>query len=795
MRVTPLHPIAATLAWAMLLGSPLVAQDASPGTGGAIGLIQAERAIGNPYRVLVIGAHPDDEDTELITILSRGYGAETGYLSLTRGEGGQNLIGGELGAALGVVRTGELLASRRLDGAHQFFTRAYDFGFSKSPEEAFRYWPRDSLIKDIVRVLRRFRPDVVISTWLGTPADGHGHHQAAGIVALDAYLAAGDSERFGELRTEEGLEPWAPAKFYRNRRVAEGEGIILDGSALAPGLGISLHQLAMRARSRHRSQDMGLLEELGPSSTRIELERLAPGIEAAAGDSIFAGIPAGRRVEARHRDALVLAQQGMITDAWVEDDEVTPGQSVPLTVLTWNTGTDTVWASPSWSPHPGWQPDTVANGCAVEMMLAPGQLGRCTIPLQVAHGARPEQPYYLRNAPESALYEWGGDPANWGEPFEPPLQATIALRWRDGRAAGSTIDVTARSLDQGLGEVRRPVTIVPQVVLDLSPGAMLWPRSLRSRDFTVTVEHASRDTVEASVELVVPAGWHVDPPRVLTLTREGERRTLLFTVTAPTDPASGEVSFHAQATIGGDTLRVAMRRVAYPHIRPRILFEAAEARVVVAPVTFQPGLAIGYLRGAADAIPEALDAAGVPIRLLTAADLEGAILDSLDVVVLGPRAYEVDDAVRRAHPRLLAFAEAGGTLITQYQQYQYVSGGFAPYPFTIGRPHDRVTDQTAAVQLLPTAGALATTPNRITAADFDDWVQERGLYFARDWDAAWTPVLESHDPGEGDQLGGLLVAAYGQGTVVYTGLAFFRQLPAAVPGAWRLFANLLAIGE
>jgi LmbE family N-acetylglucosaminyl deacetylase len=795
MTTAHLTFLAAAISLAALPSRPLTAQDAGPGTGGLVRLSQARQALASPHRVLVIGAHPDDEDTELIAILSRGYGAETGYLSLTRGEGGQNLIGGELGAALGVLRTGELLAARRLDGARQYFTRAYDFGYSKSPEETLRYWPRDSVVKDVVRIIRRFQPHAVISTWMGTAADGHGHHQAAGLVSLDAFRAAGDSARFPELLAEEGLPAWQPAKFYRNRGVPAAEGIDLDGGVIDPALGISLHQLAMRARSRHRSQDMGQLEGLGPSSSRIGLELLAPGIEAAEGDSIFAGIPRPRSGERSHRHGLLLAERGIITDAFVDDDEVTPGQAVGVTVLTWNTGTDTVRSFANWTPRPGWRPDTVASDCLAGAVVPPGELARCTIRLRVDPRARPDQPYFLFEPLEGALYTWTGDPASWGEPFEPPLQVTVDLRWPDGVAASSLMEVTARSLDQGLGEVRRPVTIVPRVVLDLSPGSMLWPTSLRSREFTVTLEHAARDSLEASIGMVVPEGWTVDPPVRVLLSRERERRTLTFMVTAPERSQPGEVAFLAQAVIGADTLRIAMRRVDYPHVRPRPLFQVAEASVTVAPVRFPTHLAIGYVRGAADAIPEALAAARVPFRLLTGDDLEGDVLDSLDVLVIGPRAYEVDEALGRAHSRLLAFAEAGGTLITQYQQYQYVSSGLTPYPFAIARPHDRVTDQNAPVRFLPGSEALQAGPNRLGPADFDGWVQERGLYFAREWDDRWTPMIESHDPGEPERQGGLLVARYGRGRVIHTGLSFFRELPAAVPGAWRLFANLLAIGH
>jgi hypothetical protein len=361
-------------------------------------------------------------------------------------------------------------------------------------------------------------------------------------------------------------------------------------------------------------------------------------------------------------------------------------------------------------------------------------------------------------------------------------------------AMNHVITVTARRLDQGLGEVRNPVTIIPRVTLDLAPGRFLWPQDLRERPFTVTVEHAARDSTLASVRLVVPDGWQVDAARTLQFTREGERRTLTFHVRAPARPPAGEIDLLAEAAIGADTLRLGSRRIGYPHLRERVVFHLADATAMVAPVRFPRDLAIGYIRGAADLIPEALGAAGLPFRLLHSDELDGAALDSLDVLVVGPRAYEIDDALRRAHPRLIRFAERGGTLIIQYQQYQFIEGGFAPLPMTIARPHDRVTDETAPVRFLDPSHPVASRPNRLTPADFDGWTQERGLYFAREWDERLTPILETQDPDQPPQRGALLVGRLGEGTVVYTGIAFFRQLPAAVPGAWRLFANLLAIG-
>lgn len=331
-----------------LLPTAVPAQDGGPGTGGMARLEQDRLLLANGHRVLVIGAHPDDEDTELITILSRGMGVETAYLSLTRGEGGQNLIGGELGAALGIVRSEELLAARRVDGGRQYFTRAIDFGFSKSAEETLALWPRDTILADIVRVIRRFRPHLIVSVWSGTTTDGHGHHQASGMLAREAFDAAQDPSRF----PMPGLAPWRPLKFYRDYR-ATGPGASFDGGTLDPVTGHSLRQLAARSRSQHRSQDMGSLEEVGPSSRRIVLEAVAPGLQLTADTALLAGLPDQPTPDPERLARFRLAEVGVILDAYTDDEEVTPGQSVPITTLVWNTGADTIAASMSWLPRDG----------------------------------------------------------------------------------------------------------------------------------------------------------------------------------------------------------------------------------------------------------------------------------------------------------------------------------------------------------------------------------------------------------------------------------------------------------
>ncbi len=779
-------------ALALLLAFPawLTAQDGGPGTGGMARLAQVERALTSSYRVLVIGAHPDDEDTELITILSRGLGIETAYLSLTRGEGGQNLIGDELGAGLGIVRTEELLAARRIDGGQQFFTRAIDFGFSTSADETLRIWSRDSVLADIVRIIRRFRPDVIVSVWSGTPDDGHGHHQASGMLAREAFDAAQDSTRFPMA----GLAAWRPRKFYRDYR-ASGPGETFAGGVLDRITGHSYRQLAARSRSQHRSQDMGGLEEVGPSARRIVLEAVAEGLALASDTALLAGLPARDPARPALQAEAQRIQLGLVFDAYTTDQEVVPGQAVPLTLVAWNAGQDTVSVRFGWDPGEAgrFELPAVPACLAIPTMVVPGEVARCLVPLRVRSDASPDAPYFLRAMPVGGLYTWSGDATTWGDAFAPPLTATFEVARGTLSLGTERITLTARRLDQGLGELRLPVAIVPRVMLRIAPDNLLWPVALPRRTFEVEVAHGADDTTRAQVQLAVPAGWGVTPPQSVSLAGAGDRRTLRFEVTRPAGRDTDPVVLRALATVGPDSFAIGRQRITYPHITTRQLLHPADVRVVPADVRFVVAQRIGYVRGAADRIPEALAAAGIAVTVLAPADLGAAELDRFDVMVVGPRAYEVEPALGRAHARLLAWARRGGTLITQYQQYQYLQGGFPPHPLTIGRPHDRVTDEASPVTLLDPSHPAWRAPNVLTPADFAGWIQERGLYFARTWDAVWTPLLEMRDPGELPVRGGLLVAPLGRGIVVYTGIAFFRQLPAAVPGAWKLFANLLAL--
>jgi len=806
-----------------------VGQLAPPGTGGVVPLVDGLRALGAVKRVLMIGAHPDDEDTELLAFLSRGLGVQTAYLSLSRGEGGQNLIGPELGPELGVIRTEELLAARRLDGARQYFTRAYDFGFSKTAAETFRFWPRDSLLKDIVDVIRRFRPQVIVSIFSGTPRDGHGQHQVAGLLAREAFELLKDSS-------------WGPVKLYRSARFdTTASTLTLQGGRLDPVTGRSYRQLAMAGRSRHRSQDMGQLELPGPSAIRLALwERRDAGRGMGDGVGLFAGVDTALHGRERYvalidsaRAALnplrpqaivpllaralaalgdgagaddgeqrgilerTLADAAGIAIDGVADDWITVGgQRLQVEATVWNAGDSSVRLDEVQVAAPtGW---TVDRLDAASGSVAPGTLATRRFVVTVPRDAERSQPYFLKRPLAGALYDWSAVPPELrGLPFEPPaleLRVRLAVA---GAVIGLTREVSNRYRDEANGEVRRPVLVDCAYDVAVTPGLVVWPSdgpASGARRLTVTVTNRNRGPAAVQVVVRPPRGWPAIAAESLAFQREDESRSAGVTLALPAAVTPGSFLVRAAAT-GGDGRRCdgALGIIDYPHIRPRPVVRPSTVEIRVARILLPPLTRVGYVRGPADREPEALAAVGVPIDLLGADSLARGNLSRYEAIVIGGRAYETEPALVANNGRLLDYARAGGLVIVQYQQYPFIQGGFAPYPLSLARPHDRVTDEDAPVTVLDPAHPLFRVPNEIGPADWQGWVQERGLYFAHDWDSTYTPRLEMHDPGDPPLRGGLLVAHVGRGVYVYTGLAFFRQLPAGVPGAYRLFANLLAL--
>jgi LmbE family N-acetylglucosaminyl deacetylase len=775
--------------------APLAGQGIGPSTGGAVALEHERRMLGHHKRVLMIAAHPDDENTEVLTILTRGHGAETAYLSLTRGEGGQNLIGAELGDGLGLIRSGELLAARALDGGQQFFTRAADYGFSKDIAEAWRKWPRDSVLKDVVRVVRRFRPQVIISVFSGTPLDGHGHHQAAGWLAAEAFRVAGDPGVFPELEREEGLAPVTPLKLYRSSRFDAGAPMAeLDGGVLDAVVGQSFRQVAMRSRSLHRSQNMGALQEIGPSTARLQLLEDRTGAGASFWDGIDTREVPGDPDQAARRARVHAIEAGLILDAIALDDRIVPGQRVTLRLSAWNAGHAPVEVAPSLAMDGAadWEPDGACLGRPV--VVRPNSVEHCQVSVRVPARHRYTIPYFLETERTGSVYAALGPPEVRGLPFEPePVRAAFTVRVAGGEPFRLELPATFRFRDQVLGEVRRPVQIVPRVGVRLEPSAGVWARNGGARTLTVTLQHGAPDTTRGVVRVEVPAGWSVTPAQAFLLSRPEEAARFAFRVTPGASAAPGRYEVRAIARADeGQEFGLGVEVIDYPHITSRLLPSRPVTTVHLADLALPAVARVGYVRGAADRVPESLREAGLAVDLLDRAVLERGDFSAWDVIVIGPRAFETDTALVEHGMRLVDWVRRGGRLVVQYQQHAYFTGGQLPLPMALPpRGHDRVTDAAAVVTVLKPDAPPFSGPNRITAADWDGWVQERGLYFARSWDPGWAEFMALSDPGEPPLRGGLLAARVGQGTYIYTGLSFFRQLPAAVPGALRLFLNLL----
>lgn len=794
-----------------------------------------------PRRVLMIGAHPDDEDTQLLAYLARGKGVDAAYLSLSRGDGGQDLLGPQLGIELGLIRSEELLSARQVDGAHQFFTRAFDFGFTRSLPETEGFWPPDSVLKDVVRVVRRFRPQVIVAVFTGTPRDGHGQHQMSGVMAPKAFAVAGDPSVYPELASQEGLAPWKPLKLYRETyRDPKDATLTLPSGRLDPRTGQTYHQIAMASRSEHESQGMGRLQQTGPSVTHLKL--LVNDTGQATDTAVFQGIPRDdgwvgsfadslrRELSAPHladaaaplaaalkrfetagggptldtarthrllSEALGVAS-GIVIDARASSDELIPGQPFSVDLQVYDAGSTAIrYDSTTFERHvAGWS-DAPQSVAVTPQTIAAGDQMTTTVTDTLPAAAQPTQPYFLKAPMNGFMYNWSkADPSVRGLPFgPPPIIAAVHLTVR-GVPVTLRREVSYRYDDRAQGELRSPLRVVPAIGVKLDPADLLWPASgPRTHEFTVALTYHGAGAVSGKVSLSVD-GWTAPAPQSFAFAHTGEMRTLTFTVHRPAAVRDASVAVSAAAkTTDGRTFDQWVDLISYPHIRSVQWVRPAAGKIRVAPIAMPPLRAVGYVRGAADRVPEALKQIGLPLTLLDAQALATGDLSRYDAIIIGSRAYQVDTALTEHNNRLLDYVRNGGLLLVQYQQYPFIRGNYAPYSLTIARPHDRVTDETVPVKILAPNDPAFTTPNKIGPSDWDGWPQERGLYFAHTWDPAYHPLLEMHDPGMPPLEGGLLVARVGKGTYIYTGLSFFRALPADVPGAYRLFLNLLGRRE
>lgn len=812
----------------LLLLVPAPARTQPPDEPDAAELLLALRKLNVVGTGLYVAAHPDDENTAFLAWLSRERLVRSAYLSMTRGDGGQNLIGSEKGELMGLIRTQELLAARRIDKAEQFFSRAVDFGYSKSPEETLAIWDREKVLADAVWVIRRIRPDVIVTRFPVTGEGGHGHHTASALLAQEAFKAAADPKRFPEQLKD--VEPWQAKRLLWNvfrfganapREDKPGQ-VSVDLGAFNTLLGKSYTEIAALSRSMHKSQGFGSAERRGTWLNDFQLRLGEP-----AQKDLFEGvdltwnrIPGSQKVSA------------LLEKAVKEFDATRPSKVVPLLAEAYGEmsklpaspwvdvkkrellevlrGCGGLWVeaiASDYSAVPGGDVKiaaTILNRSAVPMTLEkveiPGQVDagpqakelaenqpvKADLVVKLRADSEVTNPYWLRRATGKGLFDVA-DQKLVGLPESAPALAVRFTVKVAGESIAFEAPVQFRWTDPVKGEEYRPFIVAPPVTLNFDEKVNYFgsasPRRLRA------VLVANVANARGTLRFLVPQGWKAEPDLLtFSLKDRGDEQPVMVTITPRAAPSIGTLA--ATAEVDGKTFSWSVVRVDYPHIPIQTLFQPAEVKLVRADVKVGHR-ELGYVMGSGDEVPSVLKQLGYTVTLLSDEDLTSSDLKRFETIVLGVRAFNTRQRLKQTAKRLFDYVSEGGTLVTQYDTTsELVTEELGPYPFKLSR--DRVTVEEAPVTFTKPGHPLLTTPNRIDAGDFADWVQERGLYFAGSWDPRYETPLSSHDPGESDKSGGLLYARHGKGVFVYTGYSFFRQLPAGVPGAARLFANLVS---
>ncbi len=851
----------------------------------ALGLML--RQLGTVGTLMMSTAHPDDENTALLARYRYEYGMRTALVSATRGNGGQNEIGPEIFEALAVLRTEELLAAHRIDGAEQYFTRAVDFGYSFSRDETYERWHREKILEDYVYWIRKLRPDVIVGfLWDHTQGGGQ-HHQASSAITADAFRQAGDPTKFPE-QIAAGLRPWQASKFYYTGSFFGGDSAPadqvcrVDGNQFDPLIGRTYNELGSEARAMHMCQGMPQLVSLpGPQPRAYVLhDTVLPQPKAEQNADLFAGIDTGLRSLARYgrggSPALGLAieaLEGQVRNARMAFDAkgVAGARAALPQVLT----TVRALRAQLVNMHPdadarfevdfrleqkerqaeealriahGLRVDLLADdglvvggqttkvtlrafagageGVAVKAVEFGGFDGPAACAAAAVEGGRPFAceaslvvpdtakltTAYWKRLPDRDYYDFDPE-APFGLPFEPtPFTAKVTLT-----IGGLDQDVTypVQFRHEGnvfSGEKRQELLVVPGLAVKLGADVVAFPGGGQTRDISVTVTNHAKRGGEASVRLQLPAGWSSTPARAdVSFAREDEARQVRFAITPPSGTRPGRYDVKAIATRDGQSYDKGYEAIEYPHIRRRHLVGDASGSLKVLALQPVTGVTVGYIMGVGDQVPPALAQLGASVEFLTPEQLASADLSRYSVVMTGVRAYERRGDLRAYNQRLLDYAAQGGTVIVQYNKFEFNEAQYGPYPGTVGRPSpnpgpfgrftaERVTDETAPVKVLVPSHPVFTTPNRIDEAAWSGWVQERGLYFfgTEAADTRYVDLIELADPypnNPGPKRGALVEATVGKGRWIYVGLNLWRQLPAGTDGAYALMANLLSLGR
>jgi LmbE family N-acetylglucosaminyl deacetylase len=787
---------------------------------------------------LYVAAHPDDENTSMISYLANEAKVEVAYLSLTRGDGGQNLIGTEIQELLGLLRTQELLAARRIDGGNQLFSRAVDFGYSKHPDETLEIWNEKEVLGDLVWAIRKWKPDVIINRFNHESAGRtHGHHTASAVLSVEAWDLVGDKNAYPEQL--QYVEPWQPTRLYYNTswwqyggreafaKVDKSNMAAIDVGVYYPLLGRSNNEIAALSRSQHRCQGMGRYGSRGSSMEYLDFLK---GVKPENKDNIFDGIdiswtrvdggkpikdllakveadfdfanpgksvpdlvqalqlirnlPDGhwKQVKEAEVKSIILDCLGLFAEAIAEDYSATPGSEVVLNLeaITRAAG-NVILESVVFEPM-GW--DT-----SFTIAMQPNEDWRFEKKVRLPKDMAFTNPYWLNEDWELGMFTVDNQRLR-GLP-ETPRDFKVQWNWEIA-GLDITIDteVAYKKDDPVKGETYRPFEVTPPVFANLSDKVVVFS-SDSPKNIQVAVK-AGEAAIEGTLKLNHGEGWRVEPASIdISMALKGEEQVFNFALYPPANQAVDFVQ--PVVEINGKKYDKELITIAYDHIPTQTVLRESKAKVVKINLK-KSGNNIGYFMGAGDEVPQSLVQIGYNVTLLNEKDLQPEKLKEFDAVIMGIRAYNTHERLKFAQPALMEYVENGGTMVAQYNTtWDLPTKEFGPYPFKLSR--DRVTVEEAAVSFLAPDHPMLNYPNKITARDFEGWVQERGLYFANEWDDRYTPLFSAHDPGESPKEGGTLVAEYGKGYFVYSGFSWFRQLPAGVPGAYRIFANMISLGK
>lgn len=779
--------------------------------------------------VLYIAAHPDDENTAVLSYYSSGKLLRTGYLSLTRGDGGQNLIGPEQADLLSIIRTQELIAARKIDGAEQFFTRAIDFGYTKSSEETFEFWGKEKILYDVVWVIRKFKPDVIITRFPITGEGRHGQHTASAILALEAFNKANDPSVFPDQLEE--LETWQPKRIFWNAWTPALKSMGLDTSdvpyanlgAYNPLLGMSYTEISALSRTMHKSQGFGddgwranylnyfylmdgepisnrnILEGIDISWNRFEkgekvgkqveevikkYDEENPGLIIPDLINIYKEIQSlenehWKEIKSREVKKIIFSCAGIWAEAIAEDFIYTPGSSIKVKTGIVNR-----------SEFPA-QLENISitfseNDQNTEKDLRKGEFIENEFSLKLPDEIEFTNPYWLKNEHEYGIYNVDNRELTGLAETDQPLNAVFTLDFADIKLELET-PVYFRKVDPVKGEIYRPVEIVPPATVSFENELYLL-KSNSEEEIRVKIK-AHKNNVSGILKIIAPEGWNVDPAeQKFSVDQKGDE--MFLKVMLSSEKQEDVSGLKSELLIDGKTYSKSFATIEYDHFPVQTVLPEAETKVVKLNLKNGVDKRIGYIEGSGDKVPDILSDLGYDVDLLTDEEIESSDLSDYDVIISGIRAYNTRERIKLYQDKLMNYVNGGGTYIVQYNtSHRLITN---PSPFELELSRDRVTEEDSNVEILKPDHPLFSMPNRITSADFDNWIQERGLYFPGEWSDKFTPLLSMNDDGESAKTGSLLYAEYGNGIFIYTGISFFRQLPAGVPGAFRLFENLIS---